>query len=136
MESELQNKFEEVLLSLITQAEDAAVFIKGEIPEVLEQLLMWEFAHSLAMFIIGVLIPVAVFIGSRFWWSKIKDKDAGSSNEFMGIDHNYSFPWFFLSVIASVIALAAFNRLINLTWLQIWLAPKVYLIEYSSELVK
>lgn len=37
---------------------------------------------------------------------------------------------------AGLYAITVFGLIANLTWLKIWLAPKLYLIEYAASLMK
>ena len=71
--------------------------------------------------------------------TKIKESDSRWRNHKVTLTHDEDgdiAPW--IPVTATVFALAALGCavLINIDWLKIWIAPKVYLIEYAASLVK
>jgi len=126
---------------------DVVEFSKQQIPDVIHQLLVWKAMESLLNF----MLPAVVFLSLTIWcyrfWSKLpaqesRDNDNCSpwiADQYRARDgtlvprywiRGYVVPVF--SVIAGIVTLLCFN----LTWLQIWLAPKVYLIQYAAELVK
>lgn len=117
----------EIILSALRTAETAQEFVLSEMPDVISQLLMWKAAESLIFCIIGLIL--LVFLGS-YWlmvykrWSKwVADKKDYEFNAAM-------FGGFATLGLGIVIA-----NIINTTWLQILIAPKVYLIEYAAELL-
>ena len=123
----------EALATLINQATtgiDASMgFLQAEIPDVIVQLLMWHGVKSALMASVAALLFPAVILLARFVAYPIclteyanKDKAKG---EAMAI-----------GFVGSIIALIPFFVLWNLTWLQIWIAPKVWLLEYAASLVK
>jgi len=121
-ENQLQNRFEEVLLNLINQAEDAAAFVTGEIPDVLEQLLVWSFAESITYLVLSLFMFCSMpFIYGLFDRIAKKTNDGG---------------FVCCGVMCDVWLCIPACFLFNLTWLKIWLAPKLFLIEYAAELVK
>lgn len=101
-------------------------------PEVIEQLLMWHGVESLIQFVIGLLLLTA-----PFWFYKIA-KAIYIKLEVSKCDDQFNF-WFPTVMIGASIAILVtimVESLLNLTWLKIWLAPKVYLLEYLSNFVK
>lgn len=48
----------------------------------------------------------------------------------------YWIPVIFTGAASFVVSWIIFGKLVNLKWLKIWLAPKVYLLEYLAEFVK
>lgn len=101
-------------------------------PEVIEQLLMWHGVESFILFICSILFLTLPFIHYKlasFMYIKLEVKDA--------IDqHGYWIPVLFTGVANFLVSLIVFLNLVNLKWLKIWLAPKVYLLEYLAEFVK
>jgi len=51
-------------------------------------------------------------------------------------DDNVAIPWGFSSVFITIFGLMVPLMSINMDWLQIYIAPKVYLLEYATSLVK
>ena len=124
---ELENTANEALRLIIDNAAAAKDFILAELPDVVQQLLIWKFCESLACCVPAILIVVAIIAWVRFVkkrWQKIKENEPVVF--FGGI----------LSCVTIIVGLLISIKLINLTWLQIWLAPKIYVIEYASNLVK
>lgn len=90
-------------------------FTKIQLPDVIHQFLMWKFVESGLDFIIGILCFPLMF----YFFKK--------SN---GGDHEgYSL----LSVICFVLVILFVP--FNWDWLQIIIAPKVYLIEHTKDLL-
>lgn len=131
MKEELQTALTEILQKTLQGAETAKDFLTTEIPDVLGQLLMWHGAYSFIENLIGVTLfgigckwLHSVFINkNKIKWSQSNDITTSEIREIIkgcvagfgtGIGLSYT----------------------NLTWLQIWIAPKVWLIEYMSNLVK
>ena len=120
----VNEKANEVLLKLVNKAMngiDAAVqFSQAQIPEVIHQLLMWNAVSSILIQVLAILIaftPVVVFVRK---WEVICDNDAEASV----ILNLFTVPF------------GAILFFTNFDWLKIWLAPKLYLLEYAASLMK
>ena len=123
MEETLQHAVSEILETTLS----AKDFVISEIPEVVSQLLVWEACAS-AISCLAFILLVAVWgIGvnkliKSEWW-------AGEAR--------VATPALQLTVgVPSVFYIAMSSTLINLDWLKIWIAPKIFLIEYAADLVK
>jgi hypothetical protein len=124
------NKLEEVLVKYIEKAagsiEKGVEFALEQAPEIIEQLLRWEMVSSglkmlLALVMFGILIKFNLW-QFHYW----KEYYKGHRDVHEGLFANFlQLPFI---IIASI--------LFNLTWLKIWIAPKVWLIEYAASLVK
>lgn len=119
MSPELQQALAEVIKSAVS----AKDFIIGQIPEVIQQLLMWYGVKSFLFFLCGILLALiivylnyrqVVFVKERELWDE---------------------PALVLNLL-QLFWLFPISFLINIQWLQIWIAPKVWLIEYASKLIK
>lgn len=118
MTEELQGALKDILNGVLT----AKDFMLAELPEVIQQLLLWKFCLSLSHIILGFLLVALVFF-ARHKCSKLESWNPRTDDLF-----SYG-----ISVVVScILILITFN----LTWLQIWVAPKVYLIEYAASLAK
>lgn len=122
---------EQALIDILQQLNGAAGaatdFLLAEIPDVIRQLLLWHgvlnFSRMLGFFFLGGLLiwaDIALFRAARKHW------DAATT---MGV-------WGALGSIPRIAAWLAIFPLFNITWLQVWLAPKVWLVEYATRLVK
>jgi hypothetical protein len=124
--NEQANKVLAELLQKASSGIDAAVsFSQAQIPDVVHQLLVWNAVTS-ALF---QVFAVAVIVGYLLTVKKAAEV-AGSYSAF--------------DVVASIYIAAggatAFSMFVgfwlNFDWLKIWLAPKLYLIEYAASLMK
>jgi len=123
-----KEQLEIALVDLIQSSVKAKDFLVSELPEVVEQLLMWQFWYNLIWFVgsVGVLF---------FSWKQIKKlyKNCRDDN---WKDDNVVIPNSIGMILLGIPFLIALVEGINLVWLQIWVAPKVYLIEYLTSLTK
>jgi len=99
-------------------------FATAQIPDVIHQLLLWNFTISLILF----LVSAVVFFGTVIF-------DVVAVRRFLSgkWDGEY-FP--ILIITALPISLGLLGLLANLEWLKIWIAPKLFLIEYTANLLK
>jgi predicted nuclease of restriction endonuclease-like RecB superfamily len=143
MNEELQNQLSTILQGVINTADSASAFFIEELPEVIQQLLMWKFAVSL---ITTLIFPVfastlALYVYKRGYknfteWIRLMNlpysqMETGDNSKIVvkGVET-------IGGGAISLIALLVSSHHLNLTWLQIWLAPKIYLMEYASTLIK
>ena len=118
--SELQQRAEDVLLDLVNKAAEIGSAAVDEIPLVVQELLTWKAAESLLLCLGAVTLWLAAYILGRKTLTHIDDIQDGI------------IPIGFILLMVSVGAFFMFS----LDWLQIWLAPRVYLLEYAANLVK
>lgn len=121
---------DEALVAIIQKSMDgldtALSFLSTEIPEVIQQLLLWKTVESFVSMILGILLILAVILGNLYIYKKSKDWDS------------YTILWLIWSIpgtLVSAILSGTGTTLLNITWLQILIAPKLYLIEYAAKLV-
>ena len=105
---------EEELVKLINETK---VFVSGELPDVIEQLLLWHNFKYASFVLLGCLLIVAAYKLHKM----LVDTDGEDA-------FNYVAPAA-LGVIGLVWSIVSFANL-----LKIWLAPKVYLLEYAATL--
>lgn len=102
-------------------------------PEVIEQLLMWHGVESFILFICSILLLTLPFIHyklARMLYDKMDIKDSRRD------PGDYWIPVLLSGVASFAVGVGFFFNLVNLKWLKIWLAPKVYLLEYLAEFIK
>ena len=141
----INEKLQNELANMIAHVNDGASFLVSELPDVISQLLMWRSVKSGAVFMIGVIL-LALSAKSVVWvkrsvkesreaydrgerWTRYSGCDSTTSHEYdlkAGV-----FVWIIPVFLLIVGACVAAN---NLDWLQILIAPKVYLIEYAAKL--
>ena len=124
----LKEALAELIMSVTQTAGQAKDFLIAETPDVIRQLLMWKFAENLTWCLAGVAVMIAVVIYARRLVKWTLHEDTDSEDAVTGL-------LFGGAGLLIIFAIAAIE-FVNLTWLQIWIAPKVYLLEYAKELVK
>lgn len=132
MSEESVNILDSAMAELISKTLDGVdavgEFASAEIPELIEQALMWYMAYSAIWFSIGLIYIVICYkaikwslTGSRLAWQKDQ------------INDGIPMPLLYLFATLLVIFPA---EVMDLNWLKIWIAPKLWLIEYAASLVK
>ena len=126
MNEELQKAVTEMLNSALS----AKDFLVGELPEYVEQLLVWKSVESFIFFIVAATVMMHTI---RFI-KRIKNI-VESANHTYASDRDMHYVLLYLCAFifggGALIALCS-----NMDWLQIWIAPKVWLVEYAASLVK
>lgn len=157
MNEELQQALVEFIGSFTATLGQTKGFVLEQAPEVIQQLLVWRGVLSLACFVAGLvfLISAPLLFGAAV---RIKDAKAAEAKEayakgeawtrFGGRPEISTTSWEYDSavgyggaipsvlVLVSILSCILGVCLLSLEWLQIWLAPKVYLIEYAAGLAK
>lgn len=123
----MANKAEEVMAAVLQKALEVAEktgdFVTDQAPDVVHQLLVWKLASSVLVAAV-LLFVAAIFARLVYRATKWKDDDRDAQAA---------------CVVAGTVGAAlcgAAGVSAAITALQIWLAPKVYLIEYAASLVK
>lgn len=122
MNEELQKAIAQMVEKANSGIDGAASFLSAEMPEYIQQLLMWHAVSSFALFAFGVGIVISSAVGI---YKSIKITGRGEGHkEFLA----------FLAFLPSLVGFAICAN--NSDWLKIWIAPKVWLVEYAAGLVK
>lgn len=130
MNEQLQKVLADIITRVTSGADAAIQFGKEQIPEVLKQLLVWNFTFSFMVW----LSATAIIVGYVFWllikfkwWFK---NQITTTTEQDGL-------YITITVIGGIISIIMiFVFWCNLDWLKIWVAPKLYLLEYAASLIK
>lgn len=135
----MDDKAQKIMVDLLQKASDgidsAVSFSQAQIPDVVNQLLIWNFVSSILLQLLGV----AMVAGSLFSLSHaMRCRRRGHEwtrlipgSSITSIAYDICFPSLIASSVIGVII-----AIFNFDWLKIWLAPKLYLIEYAASLVK
>ncbi len=113
----VENAVVEIINKAIQGIDSTTDFLLSEIPEVIQQLLMWHFAKSLALCVLFCSLSIVVAI---YLFKALKES---TNSELIFI------LFCFLAIFVPV-------TLLNNSWLMIWITPKVWLIEYTANLVR
>lgn len=141
MNEELQKALSELLGKANSGIDAASGFLSAELPEVIQQLLMWHGVFNFILFLVGFvfLVCLSKTINKCLCFTSKAKKDYEDGKDWTrfskGSDTTSSIYdeiglVYFIVPVQLVIGLCT----INLEWLQIWLAPKVWLIEYAAKL--
>ncbi|EFO0320370.1 hypothetical protein [Escherichia albertii] len=149
----MEEQANKILIELLQKASngiDAAVsFSQAQIPDVVHQLLLWNMVDSLIKTLIAILtiplvfwfmkkqyqkVEIGIFDNEGWLWEKGKPKYKPT----MIWESNGEISFLILPLAAVFVLWVSFIIAVvtNMTWLKIWLAPKLYLIEYAASLVK
>ncbi len=109
--------------------------IEQQFPILVQEILRWEFVSSLIPFAIGViflLIPITWWLNTLFFVKKnIKKLEQNEmQTEFTILGMGSVFSIFMFLFLGCTLTFS------NLGWLKIYLAPRLYLIEYVTNLIK
>lgn len=136
MEMDKMNEQLQQALGRLLDGLDATVtFLSAEIPDVIHQLLLWYAVKYGLECLFGLALLVGWIVAIRWGFKKARAFEASlnmlASGEGKGY-YLFGVAAFFLTLMM-LVAVPAF---INIQWLQILIAPKLWLIEYAAKLVK
>lgn len=124
MNEALQNTLNEFLQKAMAGIDASADFLAAELPDVISELLLWYGVYNFLLMLGGITIAIVFYFGMKKLWTVTRDHPDG---DFV----------FGLTAACSVFAVGIpVAVMINIEWLQIWIAPKLWLLEYSANLVK
>lgn len=130
MNEQLQQALADIIMKASEAASAGADFLLSELPEVLRQLLVFKVVYSA----VEMIILLILISGYAYFWkfysrteSKLwKEGDAASVGTMVfGV---------FGGIATVIFVVAVFCDLETI--IKIWLAPKIYLIEYAAQLAK
>lgn len=150
MNEQLQNALIDIIGKVNSGIDASVSFLSAEIPDVLHQLLMWYAVKSAIECIVGLVIIAVGFKIFRIKFGKSKesardDYESGKKwTRYCGLDRVTSteydmimmMPDYWKAKAAGVAVFMIGLLWINIDWLKIWIAPKIWLIEYASHLTK
>ncbi len=124
MEIDMKKAANDFLIDIMKDATLAKDFVKEEIPCVVEQMLEWHFLTSSMCFSFMILLMISSTILFKIFFVRESDEKSGFSENQIGIIISYV-----LVIIVLMMILTC-----NLAWLKIYIAPKLYILEYIREL--
>lgn len=129
-----KNVVVEIINRSLSAIDNATIFLQKEIPDVIMQFLYWNAVSSLLAQIFAVLGLVIWFVAVNYArkqdWAKSRDSYTGKYE----IGFEFMFPVAIISVITVIFAVVVIYS--NFDWLKIWIAPKIYLIEYAASMMR
>jgi hypothetical protein len=131
MNNELQIQLADMIKSSLSSAHTAKEFLVSQLPVVVHQALVWHFITSFLSFLISVAVfsaPILLVVHCVKAW---KRKDEWIYWKYSGVA-----PEALLLLIPLIIVFLVGSLFFSLSWLQIWVAPKLWLLQYASSLIK
>ena len=127
MTEELDELLAQTLQKFLDGVDATTAFMHEQLPDVIQQVLNWYFVYySVTALFAVVLFSLQVYL-SYYWIAKV-EPTLDSSFKGFGIVFGVGGLGLFF-IITEV-------TLFNLQWLKIWIAPKLWLIEYTASLAK
>lgn len=128
MNEELQTALAEIITTSLQTADAAKDFVLAELPDVVHQLLMWKMMESFLVFL------TSVFFFMTWYWVRLFLKKGIKKYSF----EKESLPigTAMATVPSVIIGFLVLTESRGMDWLQILIAPKIYLLEYAANLVK
>ncbi|AUR98022.1 TMhelix containing protein [Vibrio phage 1.246.O._10N.261.54.E10] len=141
MNEQLQNAVATILERAITGIDSSVDFMQAELPEVIEQLLMWYAVKGVILIFIGfaLMIPF-IFVARKITSTDIKEATCDSFwvTHYDRLENSLGAGAMILSMLTGIASF--FGLLIILANImepiQIWIAPKIWLMEYAASIVK
>jgi hypothetical protein len=118
---QLQTAVSHLIEKSISAIDRGVSFFSEQIPDVIQQLLYWKVTESLSYCVFGVLLfCFMLFLDYRIFIAVKKTED----------DEVLVLGWGMLGSLVRIAYIIPIH-MINFTWLQIWITPKVFLLEYA-----
>ena len=109
----------------------AVEIMQEQAPELVREVLAWNFALSLLIFLSGLLVAGGVMVAMPIVYRAIKKSDLSSNRSYDPCNRLFVHVGWVVVFFAVGIGIDASN----FTWLQIWIAPRLFLLEYVSNLI-
>lgn len=125
----MNEQLQKALTTLLDKSLNAVDFMVAELPEVIQQLLLWKMWEYLICNAAGIILMIVVIVACiKGTKAILKSKEKSD----YGMEEMFFIPMSIGAVVFSIMSCS----LVNIVWLQILIAPKVYLIEYAASLAK
>lgn len=118
----------EILKKGLEAAEKKGNFVVEQAPDLIQQLIVWKTCE----YILLILISVGLILSIKKWYNSAI-KRYGDFDDFIDSVEFVGFSIYSIIVIP-IFGIALFHSFFNLV--QILLAPKIWLIEYATNLIK
>lgn len=136
MNEQAQKVLSDLLSRAVNGVDTAVSFSQAQIPEVIHQLLMWKIVSNILLQLLGFLTVAVTIALWRF--AKKERKEGAAWTKFRQDSSITSIPYDLLSSAAMLLPLSVgiFMVIAGFEWLKIWIAPKLFLLEYAASLIK
>lgn len=135
----MNDQLQAELSKFISTLHSGTEFITGQMPDVLSQLLFWHGIKSFIGFSIFIIFTIACYVltnilrrNSKKWEAKEKERRESCNLQFDPVP--YVAMWAIPLFLTTIIFFIFITKL--LIWLQIWLTPKAWLVDYITKLAR
>lgn len=123
MNEQLQLALKAILDKVLDSMDATVDFLSGQIPIVVREVLVWNFTYFIIQFLFCITFTVVATVLLWKKWERLKVLWDG-----------FGLPTGVCLYLAGL--LFSWDGCMNLEWLKIWLAPRLWLVEYATSLVK
>ena len=138
MNEQLQTELAKIVTKINNGTDSAWGFLQDQTPGVIQQLLVWHGVKSFIGFCLAVIFIITGFIITSKLFAYSKVLSAKSKEGYSESGYGYYDPTPFVAMwavpLGICIAAVPLSIFENPTWLQIWFAPKVWILEYIKTL--
>lgn len=140
MNDQLQQALTDILTKTTGAVEVGTTFLQEQLPEVIRQLLIWKAVVSALHLAAGIVLALTTLRFVRWAFKRPVRNDGSYKYTPTVVYDSYGdiHPGIVLVITGGfIMSLFSIRFIVNgFDWLQIWLAPKIYLIEYAASLTK
>lgn len=132
----LDNALATMINASVQGAGDAIAWAKYQIPDVIHQLLVWKAVESAlwcALSFAVITLCVKLILNLKKKIAEIQTRNKGVRYCDKEVVDGYVL-LAILPLAAGIASIAVFAN--SFDWLEIWIAPKIYLLEYAAQLLK
>lgn len=129
VEDTLNDALADLIGGITDGATAAKEFLVAEIPDVAQQALLYYGVYNALLMVLAIGLFVAVYYLCKMmfvirpdWWTKTEDASGGVI--------------YAPVIVFSIVSIISAFTIMNVQWLKIWLAPKLWLIEYAADLAR
>ena len=127
MTEKLDSLLTQTLQKFLDGIDATTAFAQQQLPDVIQQILHWYFIYySLTTLFAILAFSLQAYI-SYYWITKVEPK-LDCTTQWIGSIFGLG--------LGGIIPLFIEIHFLNLQWLKIWIAPKLWLIEYTAHLTK
>lgn len=141
MNENLQNALVEILNKAVAGIDSSVAFMQAELPDVINQLLTWYIVEGVILSLTGIALVIPLLLIAKKAMSV--DIDGAEKSSFWVECNKYTDNSIGFGAAMSLVAsafVAIFGLMILgsnfMTPIKIWIAPKIWLMEYAASLVK
>lgn len=134
----LEETLAEMLNKTMAGIDAGTEFLSAELPDVIQQAILWHLTYTGILFVFSVIAAIALIKVDIYIYKRGMREEGWLVNHNGKLDENaFVLGYLFLgSLVRGATWVALVITPFNLVWLKIWIAPKLWLVEYSASLIK